>query len=71
MRIDPHDVAAPAVAAGAIVATASAQGGFFPASWSWVALALALADTANLNTRLLSPSGRGRADYWRVAWKDA
>jgi tetratricopeptide (TPR) repeat protein len=30
-----------------------------------------LADTANLNTRLLSPSGRGRADYWRVAWKDA
>ena len=43
MRIDPQDLAAPAVAAGAILATASAQGGFLPATWSWVALALALA----------------------------
>lgn len=43
MRVDPHDLVAPAVAAGAIVATASAQGGFFPATWNWVTLALALA----------------------------
>jgi hypothetical protein len=47
-RIGLRDLAAPVVAATIILATAAADGGYFPRAWGWSAVALSLAAAAAL-----------------------